>query len=361
MTARSCRTRPRGGGPWAHRARDLVLRRVVLGCVAVLTAATLSAEENLDESTSSISARLVRVADGAHLVAEVAGRPKALRVAGLSDMDGCWAEAGRRWLKGILSPGQFVYLRIASTESGDVSRVGVLWQGRLVDYGLLAVRSGYARLRGFAAEGPGAYRDALVEAMAESRGAWRACAAPPALFAPSGEASASVPANVLYAVALAESARNGVPWPWTLNVGGRALYFPDRRSAWLAAERLLEHSVVGFDIGLMQLNWRCHRDKLRDVWRALDPETNVRIAAELLSTLSREKGGLARAIGYYHSATPGLREAYAARVQRHLENLARRQAALASERPRFAGADHAAPAPGLDRFVSSVAGDRRPE
>jgi endonuclease YncB( thermonuclease family) len=301
-----------------------------------LAGAPIGAEEIPFTPESSISARLVRVADGAHLVADVGGRPKALRVAGLSDMDGCWAEAGRRWLQGILSPGQFVYLRFASTDSGDVGRVGMRWQGRLVDYGLLAVRSGYARLRAFAAETPGVYRDAQVEAMAESRGAWGACAVPPAIFSLAGDPGPAVPANVLYAVALAESARNGFPWPWTLNVGGRALYFRDRRSAWLAAEWLLRHSVVGFDIGLMQLNWRCHRDKLRDAWRALDPETNIRIAAELLSTLSRAKGGLGRAIGFYHSATPALRDAYAARVRRYLDALSRRQATDGPARPALA-------------------------
>ena len=86
-----------------------------------------------------------------------------------------------------------------------------------------------------------------------------------------------IPHSVLYAIALTESGvgpnDNGVrhPWPWTLNVAGRGYVYPSREAAWHALNTFIARGERSIDIGLMQVNWRFHKDKLRDTWQALDP------------------------------------------------------------------------------------------
>ena len=69
--------------------------------------------------------------------------------------------------------------------------------------------------------------------------------------------AANVPADILYAVALAESGRsyNGVllPWPWTLNVEGRSIFCGSQGEAIvLAAEAINRKQLV--DLGLTQVS-----------------------------------------------------------------------------------------------------------
>ncbi|MEW8252710.1 MAG: lytic transglycosylase domain-containing protein, partial [Candidatus Thiodiazotropha sp.] len=77
-----------------------------------------------------------------------------------------------------------------------------------------------------------------------------------------------IPQSVLFAVALTESGKQtgqtGTlrPWPWTLNVAGRGYFFDSRQAAWRALMTYLEEGKRSIDIGLMQVNWRYHQDRL---------------------------------------------------------------------------------------------------
>lgn len=132
-----------------------------------------------------------------------------------------------------------------------------------------------------------------------------------------------VPASLLYAVALAESGRTLElagrrvvrPWPWTLNVGGKGYYFETREDAWTA---LRAHRAAGqrsIDIGLMQVNWRWHADRLKDPYAALDPYYSLRVAAQILRDCQGETGDWWAAVGCYHA--PGTGEAARARAERY--------------------------------------------
>ena len=90
--------------------------------------------------------------------------------------------------------------------------------------------------------------------------------------------------KVLYAVALTESGRSGIgrPWPWTLNVGGRGYFFDSRQAAWKALMKWLRAGRRSIDIGLMQVNWRYHKDRLGTPWQALDSYHNLRVGAAIL-------------------------------------------------------------------------------
>lgn len=140
-------------------------------------------------------------------------------------------------------------------------------------------------------------------------------------------AAQGFPAEVLYAVALAESGRklaSGAvrPWPWTLNVAGRPYRYATRREAFRALEGFLAQGEMLIDIGLMQINWRYHRDTLGTPWQALDPYHNLRVGAALLKRRYRLDGDWWAAIGHYHRPAGGQRaERYRRRVGKRLAAL----------------------------------------
>ena len=152
---------------------------------------------------------------------------------------------------------------------------------------------------------------------------------PPAYLAVAREVG--VPPGLLYAVALTESARRFPtaevrPWPWSLNVNGKAEYHPNRKAAYRAIRRHLTAGRRSIDIGLMQLNWRWHRESLRDPWQALDPYHNLRLGAHLLRAHYRACGDWLTAAGRYHAPATtkqgrALAKTYRKRVARQLVRL----------------------------------------
>jgi soluble lytic murein transglycosylase-like protein len=76
------------------------------------------------------------------------------------------------------------------------------------------------------------------------------------------------------------------------------------------------------DVGLMQVNWRYHGDKLRTHWLALDPWFNLRIGASILREMYDQCGDWIVAAGRYHApANPERAGKYANQVRRHLATL----------------------------------------
>ena len=129
-----------------------------------------------------------------------------------------------------------------------------------------------------------------------------------------------VPAGILFAIALTESGRKAadgrfLPYPWAMNVNGKAFYFANRVQA---DNRLIQLIGEGKqpDIGLMQVNWRYHRHKLGSVNQAFDPWLNLRAGATVLRDAYQATGDWWEAVGRYHSATPERAKAYRARVLR---------------------------------------------
>ena len=137
-----------------------------------------------------------------------------------------------------------------------------------------------------------------------------------------------IPHSVLYAVALTESGvgnDNGVrhPWPWTLNVAGRGHVYPSREAAWHALNTFIARGERSIDIGLMQVNWRFHKDKLGDTWRALDPYYNLRVAAVILRQCFEQRRDWWAGVGCYHAPMDTARaQRYRSRVVGHWQRLA---------------------------------------
>lgn len=129
---------------------------------------------------------------------------------------------------------------------------------------------------------------------------------------------------LLYALALTESGHPAgtgqiKPWPWTLNVEGRAHFAKSRKEA---AALLAAHHGKSVDIGLLQVNIRWHGHRVDTLDALLDPTINLDVGAAILKeALASAPGDLTAGIGRYHSARPQLARSYARTVlslYRHL-------------------------------------------
>ena len=120
-------------------------------------------------------------------------------------------------------------------------------------------------------------------------------------------AERAIPDTLFYAVALAESGRAlnadrvRRPWPWTLNVAGDGYYYSTRIEAWQALRDWLDKGKRSIDIGLMQVNWRYHHERLGDPWQALDPYHNLRVGAEILQDCYATEHDWWASVGCYHA------------------------------------------------------------
>lgn len=115
-----------------------------------------------------------------------------------------------------------------------------------------------------------------------------------------------IDARLLYSVALAESAlgkNKGTlgPHPWTLRQRA-PLYLESREEAEQKLRQMIQTHGPAIDVGIMQINYRWHRDKVSDPADLLDPKTNVRIAAQYLVEMIRSTpGDLELGVGKYHA------------------------------------------------------------
>ena len=112
-----------------------------------------------------------------------------------------------------------------------------------------------------------------------------------------------VPADILYAVALAESGRsyNGqfLPWPWTLNIEGQSFYCESQREAVdIASEAIHRNRLV--DLGVTQVNWHWHQQRFNRVDDALVPMLNLKAGAAILREQFEVSGDWWMAVGRYH-------------------------------------------------------------
>lgn len=112
---------------------------------------------------------------------------------------------------------------------------------------------------------------------------------------------------LLYAVAIRESGRNigkdqVAPWPYALHFNrSRVAFYAHSRQE---AEELLKLALPiteNVDVGLAQVNWMSHKDKVKRPQDLLDPKKNLEVASRILaealsSTKDQELG-----VGRYNS------------------------------------------------------------
>lgn len=129
------------------------------------------------------------------------------------------------------------------------------------------------------------------------------------------EAARNIPRGLLMAIAVTESALNGQPDPYAMNIAGRAYHatgFPDMTNV-ISAN--WQRGVRSIDVGCMQINLKYHGSKFPRLTDLLDPTTNVNYGASFLITLATEAGSWKDAVMSYHNKTnPGRRAWYGCKV-----------------------------------------------
>ena len=134
------------------------------------------------------------------------------------------------------------------------------------------------------------------------------------------ERQAGIPARLMAAIGLVESGRpdaitgSTLPWPWTIDVGGRGQFFDSREAAIAAVRKLQAQGVRSIDVGCMQVNLMHHPAAFATLDQAFDPLANAGYAARFLVQLHALAGDWRQATALYHSATPALGAAYRSRV-----------------------------------------------
>jgi len=192
---------------------------------------------------------------------------------------------------------------IATGADGELT---VTHDGQSEALSTLFVRDGWIR--------PLVLSDAAQAALAERRGGW-ACAPKTEPFSEMGQ---RVDPKITAGIAMNESSFRGRPWPWTLNVAGRGMFFATREDAFAAISRLVANQRCDFDVGLMQVNWCYHSKRFASAWEALAPATNIRVAEDILTENLRRSGSAMKAVAWYHSADPSRGGPYFSRFMNHL-------------------------------------------
>lgn len=131
-------------------------------------------------------------------------------------------------------------------------------------------------------------------------------------------ATQSIPANVLASIARVESGRSIKgkvrAWPWTLNQGGKGMYFDTKAEALQYLRKAIAGGVRNIDVGCMQINYRWHKQNFASLEQMIDPHANTRYGAQYLAELRNRLGSWDRAIANYHSSNPARGRSYLNKV-----------------------------------------------
>lgn len=137
-----------------------------------------------------------------------------------------------------------------------------------------------------------------------------------------------VPRDVLLAISLTETGRKMEgkmrPWPWTVNMEGKGVWFDTRDAALDYVRREFARGARSFDTGCFQINYKWHHQHFSSLEAMFDPYENTRYAAKFLTSLQKEFGSWTRAAGAYHSRTPKYATKYAKRFDRYRDYVAGR-------------------------------------
>lgn len=128
-----------------------------------------------------------------------------------------------------------------------------------------------------------------------------------------------VPLSVLMAITRTETGRKSGgqfrPWPWTVNMEGKGVWFDTPNEARDYAYKHFQRGARSFDVGCFQVNYKWHGEAFRSIDEMFDPQINANYAARFLRDLFYEKGSWEEAAGAYHSRTKKYADRYRKRFQ----------------------------------------------
>ncbi|WP_122053714.1 transglycosylase SLT domain-containing protein [Vibrio sp. Evd11] len=138
-----------------------------------------------------------------------------------------------------------------------------------------------------------------------------------------------VPADILYALAVQETNsrmndRTVRPWPYTINVAGKAFRYENLGQLIAASNDLISEGKRSFDVGLFQVNWRWHSHRVDSIEQLAHPVNNGIVASQILIEQYNIYKNWAVAAGRYHN--PNNNHGYADKYQKEfLDKLKRIQ------------------------------------
>ena len=132
--------------------------------------------------------------------------------------------------------------------------------------------------------------------------------------------ASGVPISVLKAISMAATGRKHQgsfrPWPWTVNMEGKGMWFDSREEALAYATQNFDRGARSFDVGCFQINYNWHNKAFASIEQMFDPLANALYAAEFLQSLYAEKGSWPAAVGAYHSRNVQYATGYQARFEK---------------------------------------------
>jgi len=137
-----------------------------------------------------------------------------------------------------------------------------------------------------------------------------------------------LPHKLLTSISLVESGvgdGNKVnPWPWALNVNGKSKYFDNKEDTLKFLKKSLQKNR-NIDVGCMQINYKFHGHRFKNLNHILNPEENVKYAAEFLKKLFKRHKSWNEAISRYHSSEPVRKKEYLTKVRNFWDMLRQRK------------------------------------
>lgn len=132
--------------------------------------------------------------------------------------------------------------------------------------------------------------------------------------------------RAIYAISLKESQRSTAeivhPWPWSVNSPKGGCFCDTKQEAANKIKELMEMGERSIDVGLMQVNFYWHGDKVAgDIYSLLDVETNIRVGASILRTALTSTDDVILGMGRYHSYTEHRARQYGADAYRYFAAL----------------------------------------
>lgn len=136
-----------------------------------------------------------------------------------------------------------------------------------------------------------------------------------------------VPTEVIFALAMTETNTalndgSALPWPYTINLNGKAEFFLTKNEMLDRAHNLLSQGVIHFDCGLFQVNWKWNgRYRASSLDEACDPYSNGRIATDIIKEWYNKTGNWVEAAGRYHNPNNnnGLADVYKRKFSKNLK------------------------------------------
>jgi len=111
------------------------------------------------------------------------------------------------------------------------------------------------------------------------------------------------------------------PWPWTVNMEGKGVWFSTEDEARAYVFKNYKRGARSFDVGCFQINYKWHGHNFSSIEEMFDPIENALYAANFLSRLYQEKGEWGAAAGAYHSRTAKYADKYEKRFTALLASL----------------------------------------